>query len=371
MDDRRLAEVAEPRFGRHETFAPRFGWLHKAYILVKDAGPEGSDLFHRGDAPVRLGVGKNMVNAIRYWLQAFKLTREHPHPAPAYRAYVASPTWRARWLLDEDGADPYLEDTGSLWLLHWWLVSGTPSDKCLAPSWYVMFHLAPFSKMTKTEMTTVVARYVNESYSGDSLPATESIKRDIDCLIKMYAVEQEHNPLSPGSFEDLLMSPFRELGLLEGYGRGEDRLWRFTSRTRSTLPAPVLLYACLDYASQFAGGSSISLARLANEPGAPGRAFRIREPELASSIEGLVVGHPDLQITDSLGQRSLTFATDPKRLAWDILDEHYGKIRKREGFPTPEEWLQRYPRLAHDSRRRERAKQPQQRDALEPMEESA
>ena len=368
MSDSRLADATKPRFGRHETFAPRFGWLHKAYMLVKD----DSEIFHREDAPVRLGVGKNMVHAMRYWSQAFKLTKEHPHKDPSYRAHVASPTWRARWLLDEDGADPYLEDTGSLWLLHWWLLSSAPGEECLAPSWYVMFHLAPFSKVTASEMAAVITRYVNEGYSADALPAPESINRDVDCLIKMYALDQEYNPLSPGSFEDLLMSPFRELGLLEGQGRGRDRIWRFTSGSRPNLPAPVLVYACLDYATHFSTGpGSISLARLANEPGAPGRAFRMREPELTKAIESLVSEHPSLQITESLGQRSLSFTDAPRSLAWDILDEHYGRVRQREGFPTEEEWRRRYPGLGEDNDQRPRRKQPRQPEPLELIEENA
>lgn len=368
MSDSRLADAAEPRFGRHETFAPRFGWLHKAYMLVKD----DSEIFHRENAPVLLGVGKNMVNAMRYWSQAFKLTKEHPHKDPSYRAYVASPTWRARWLLDEEGADPYLEDTGSLWLLHWWLLSTAPGVKCLAPSWYVMFHLAPFSRVTAAEMVGVITRYVNESFDADTLPAPESINRDVDCLIKMYALDQEYNPLSPGSFEDLLMSPFRELGLLEGHGKGKGRVWRFTSGSRPNLPAPVLVYACLDYASHFAAGSgSISLARLANEPGAPGRAFRMREPELTKVIESVVGEHSSLQITESLGQRSLSFNQDPHSLAWDVLDEQYGRVRQRADCPTGEEWRKRYPGLDEDNNRRSRKKQPRQSETLQLIEENA
>lgn len=374
MSDSRLAEATEPKFSRHETFAPRYGWLHKAHTEIVRDGEGGSDIFHRENAPVLLGVGKNMVNAIRFWSQAFKLTREHPHPDPSNRAYLASPTWRAEWLLGENGADPYLEDTGSLWLLHWWLLSSEPGEggaKCMVPSWYVMFHLAPFSKVTTAEMITLITRHVNESYAKEAVPAAESIKRDVECLIKMYALELEPNPLSQGSFEDQLMSPFRELGLLEGQGKGKDRVWRFTTRSRSNLPAAVLLYACLDYASHFPGGNSISLARLANEPGAPGRAFRMREPELIKVIEPLVTEHADLQITDSLGQRSLSFIGDPQKLAWDVLDRHYGDIRRQDGFPTPEQWKQRYPGLDHLNAGRKREQQSDQLKTLELIEEQA
>ncbi|KOU49278.1 hypothetical protein ADK56_18475 [Streptomyces sp. MMG1522] len=367
MPDSRLAEAVELSFGRHETFAPRFGWLHKAYMQVKDH----SDIFLRDDAPVVLGVGRNMVYAMRYWSRAFKLTKEHDHEDPKQRAQLAAPTWRARWLLDEDGADPYLEDTGSLWLLHWWLLSAdSPAAKCWAPSWYVTFNLAPRSRVTAAELTRVITRQVHETFPEKDWPAAESISRDVDCLIKMYASDQELNPLSPGSFEDLLMSPFRELGLLEGQGKGKERTWRFTNGARSNLPASVLAYACLDYAARFhSSAGSISVARLAEEEGAPGRAFRMREPEITKAIESIVSDHPRLQLVEALGQRSLRFEDAPQDLAWDILDEHYDHVRRRDRFPTPEDWEERYPglRRAGVKRPRKQGQRTEEQDLIEGM----
>ncbi|HEX6077257.1 MAG TPA: DUF4007 family protein [Micromonosporaceae bacterium] len=52
-------------FSRHETFQPRFGWLHKAYNALTDPNV-GSEVFLSDNATVTLGVGKNMVNAIRF-----------------------------------------------------------------------------------------------------------------------------------------------------------------------------------------------------------------------------------------------------------------------------------------------------------------
>ena len=102
-------------------------------------------MFLQQDAPVRLGVGKNMVNAMRYWSYAFKLTDEHPRGGSSRAHRRPSPTWEARWLLDEDGADPYLEDTGSLWLLHWWLLS----PPAFAPTWWVAFNTMSSSRFTE------------------------------------------------------------------------------------------------------------------------------------------------------------------------------------------------------------------------------
>ena len=53
---------ANPIFARHETFHPRFGWLKKGFDKVSENG----EIFSNDMAPVVMGVGKNMVNAIKY-----------------------------------------------------------------------------------------------------------------------------------------------------------------------------------------------------------------------------------------------------------------------------------------------------------------
>jgi Protein of unknown function (DUF4007) len=102
-----------------------------------------------------------MVNAIRYWAQAFNLTTEYPIGGTS-RAMAASPTWEAYWLLDEDGADPYLEDPASLWVLHWWLLS----PETLAPTWWVAFHSLPTGRFTEVELSDVVMRQVRLGSAG-------------------------------------------------------------------------------------------------------------------------------------------------------------------------------------------------------------
>ena len=53
-------------FGRHESFPLRFGWITKGL----DALATDTNVFAGEDATVTLGVGKNMVAAMRYWLLA-------------------------------------------------------------------------------------------------------------------------------------------------------------------------------------------------------------------------------------------------------------------------------------------------------------
>jgi uncharacterized protein DUF4007 len=54
------------RFSGHETFPCRYTWLPKAFKAIKDDPRAFTD---EESAMVKLGVGKNMVRAMRFWAQ--------------------------------------------------------------------------------------------------------------------------------------------------------------------------------------------------------------------------------------------------------------------------------------------------------------
>ena len=94
-------------FSGHESFQCRQLWLKKGYDYLKSGKS-----FNDEDSVVLLGVGKNMVSSIRYWMKAFNhITADDQL------------TQFANKLLADKGYDPYLEDEGSLWLLHYQLVN--------------------------------------------------------------------------------------------------------------------------------------------------------------------------------------------------------------------------------------------------------
>src|SRR5438046_2950320 len=127
----RLEEVATLAFARHETFHPRYGWFRKG-VKAAEQSPE---VFSKESAPVELGVGKNMVRAIRFWGRAAKVLADAANPRQP-RLPLSVPSQNGRALFDErTGLDPYLEQPGSLWLLHWWLLA----PPCLVPVWWLAF----------------------------------------------------------------------------------------------------------------------------------------------------------------------------------------------------------------------------------------
>ena len=77
-------------FQGHDTFLCRNNWLKKGYDFI-----QGGSNFNNPEAVVQLGVGKNMVSAIRYWLKAFGMTDDTDTLLPV-----------AHELLSADGFDP-------------------------------------------------------------------------------------------------------------------------------------------------------------------------------------------------------------------------------------------------------------------------
>jgi len=298
-------------FARHETFHPRYGWLKKGY----DAAASNPDVFLRGDAPVILGVGKNMVRAIRYWCRAFKVLDEYPRPSQP-RVQSAKPTQFGHALLDGDGWDPYLENPASLWLLHWYLLR----PECYAPAWSVVFNRAVSSTVSDQELLEVLFDARNREPEWADV-ADASLRKDRDCLIRMYAYQSRRDGRPA---EDGLDSPFAELELLQHIG-GDGHHYAFQRGHAASLPAEIVVCACLDY-MDFSGDASaqmISMSRLALDEGAPGRVFRIGEEAVRESVAAC----PDLagrvQVVESVGGAQLVSHDDPAEVAWGLLDSFY------------------------------------------------
>ncbi|MBR4383730.1 MAG: DUF4007 family protein, partial [Selenomonadaceae bacterium] len=101
------------KFRAHDTFFIRKGWLSKGMRCVD----EKPDVFvAREENPMDvLGLGANMVKALRWWLQAVGLTTE-------------SKIGKRIQTFTELGAtvyesDRYIEERGTLWLLQYRLAT--------------------------------------------------------------------------------------------------------------------------------------------------------------------------------------------------------------------------------------------------------
>ena len=198
----RLAEAAERSFARHETFHPRYSWFRKAYAhVVEDGG-----IFTRPDAPVEIGVGKNMVRSIRFWGMAARLIIDDPQNTRG-RGARSVPTRRGRALFGTGGWDPYMEDPGTLWLLHWLLLA---PKKSRLPIWWLAFNEFNAVEFAEEDLQPAVSTLLDTAPEWPK-PHPNSIGKDISALLRTYAPAER---TGRARIDDLLDCPLRELTLL-------------------------------------------------------------------------------------------------------------------------------------------------------------
>lgn len=307
----RLTEAAEPTFARHETFHPRHGWFRKAYTFVV----EDSQVFTQEDAPVRLGVGKNMVRAIRFWGLAAKLIAPNPQP-PNPRAPDLVPTRLGHDLFGVSGWDRYMEDPGTLWLLHWLLLA----RPCRLPVWWLAFNEFHPVEFADDDLEAAAIAQLG-AVAGWAAPHPSSIKKDVSVLLRTYAPAER---LGRTGIDDLLDCPLRELNLI-GRSAVPNR-YRFTLGAKPTLPSAVLAYAVLDFVDHTdTGGSTVTLSRLAHESGAPGKAFKLTESEVQATLEPIIDETDTIALTTTTGDVQLSWSKEPREVATEILGHHYDR----------------------------------------------
>lgn len=288
-------------FGRHETFAVRYGWLSKGF----QAMTENDKIFESDEATVRLGVGKNMVTAIRYWLRACRMIDPIEN----------TPTDLGQRILSEDGLDPYLEDEATIWLLHWLLTTNAE----LATSWYWFFNRFHKPEFTGQELSTALIDFVNDQVINKKKPSTSTLKNDATLLPRMYT-QSRGNTRTP--FEEALDSPFALLKLVTQSSGG--RSYQSRPGSRPDLPLGVLGFAVIEM-FEMKRTSAIPVEDLMYSKDsypAIGSVFRLTENDLVTKLERLVEFIPGIfDIRDTAGQHQIYLSKATDAIAF--ITKHY------------------------------------------------
>ncbi|MDB4952198.1 MAG: hypothetical protein JWM27_4847 [Gemmatimonadetes bacterium] len=300
FDGSARAAAVGPAFARHETFHPRHGWLKKGF----DAALIDSHVFLRADAPVVLGVGKNMVRAIRYWCHAFRVLETTSHGSV--------PTSFGRQLLGPSGWDPYLEDLGSLWLLHQQLLAA-PS---FASAWEYAFLVAARPEFTPEELLRGLSEYAGRTYPT-ARNAESSLRKDVTCILRMYASGETTRSLG----EESIRCPFVELGLISpGVAPGS---FAFSFGDKPGLTPELICAASLRFATRTAPGArTVALARLLRDREGPAAALKLTEASLYSAIEEVVERYRGIDLSEAGGIVQLTYS-DAAAAADELTRAHY------------------------------------------------
>lgn len=294
------SEILKFTFSGHDSFQCRQLWLKKGYDFVQ----EGQS-FNSEDAVVQLGVGKNMVSAIRYWMKAFNIIDSKDNPTD----------FGTKLFDEETGYDPYLEDEASLWLLHYQLVKTG-----LASIYSIVFNEFRKEKLFFTKETFLnYLKRIQEANPELSFN-DNTIAKDFTVFVNMYKNDNDSNDI-----EDSFSGILSELGMLktsfiqDNNGKKIEQ-FQIENNERDSLPEAVVLYSILDNLKY---GNSISLNSLEFDTNSPSSVFALNRSGLVNKIYGIVKEDKNITFTDHAGIKELQFKNKPN--AYSILDKYYGK----------------------------------------------
>lgn len=275
-------------FSGHESFTCKTLWLKKGFEFSKHLFD-----FNAPEAVITLGVGKNMVSSIRYWSRAFGIIKED------------KVTDFGTYLLDNaNGKDPYMEDLGTLWLLHYKLVSQGE-----ATLYNLVFGSLQRERKTfdRQNVTNFVYRKMMED-GKQKLFNENTIKKDVGVLLQNYVLPQKTKAFD--DYNALLI----DLELI----RTEDgKTYQFNTEGKRKIPWQIFLYAILDTKGTDYTVSYDTLQYL-------GLMFCMTDMEVIDICKEIIRHYPtEIIYSDTAGIRQLQFVEPIGQK--EVLDEYYGK----------------------------------------------
>lgn len=293
------------KFRAHDTFFIRKGWLSKGMKYVQQNPCVFVDK-EKNPMDV-LGIGANMVKALRYWLQAVGLTEE-----TAGRRREQHFTELGSCIYAHDR---YLEETGTLCLLQYKLATNLHE----ATSWYCFFNCFEMNEFTKEDFVLQLQKFIDER-EPDSMPALRSMDDDFMCIVNTYLPRYKINA-NRISAENNIDCPLGELGLID-IANKKKKTYRKAAPITATIN-PWIMLACInDYADE---KDEISLSSLLTGERSIGKVFNLDAVNLLDVLHNIEsLGEVKVIRTAGLDVVRLT----NKRTFLDCVKRYYKEIEE-------------------------------------------
>jgi len=266
------------RISGHETFPCRYTWLPKA---VRGLAANRKLFGDEEQAMVALGVGKNMVRAIRFWSQVAGVA------TAGSKGGGHSLTEVGRVLLSERGLDPFLEDIRTLWLIHWNL-STDVQNPLLA--WDFLLNRWQEPELVPSKVLKALQQEAAKQDGGLS-PVT--LEHHFDTFLHTYVPTRGRKGEVQ---EDNLDCPLVELELIVKIGERElDRLagkrepiYTFRREEKPEITPELFVYCLNDYwRKHYAHEDTLTFREVAHGHGSPGQIFKLPEEDIRARVETL------------------------------------------------------------------------------------
>lgn len=225
---------------------------------------------------VSLGVGKNMVRSIRFWVQTMDV-------AAPRQDRTLEPTSFGEAVFADHGFDPFLEDIRTLWLLHW-NVAARPDDALFA--WDYLLHRWPYVELTRSE---ALAAFVRETRRLNRSHSDVTLGQHLDVFLHTYVPRGRNARPS----EDSLDCPLAELELLQVVGErrvdGSGRLepvYAFRREAKPEITMALFEYCLNDYwKKRHDGEATLTYRDVAFAQGSVGQALKLPEDDIRARLD--------------------------------------------------------------------------------------
>ena len=278
------------KFSGHESFHCRAFWLKKGYDFVQNENKFSAQ------SGIQLGVGRNMVDSIRFWLKSFEIIDEKEIK-----------TDFGSKLLADNGWDPFLEDEASLWLLHYKLCSTNFSS---------IYNLV-FSELRKLKPEFSKNHFVSLVKEKESNNSDNVLLKDFSVLTRSYYAKGSKDK------EESYSGLFSELGLLNSVGEDENKnqLFHIENKSQNNIPWEVILFTILDNPYY---ESSIGLATMYSSSYGVGTVFAMSQDALEDKLIEISKNIKGVTYRNDSGIKELQFK-NKKPNKFKVLDEYYKK----------------------------------------------
>ncbi|WP_202619492.1 DUF4007 family protein [Aeromonas media] len=281
------------RFSGHQTFPLRYGWIFKYINTNFDV--KGRKSLSIEEQMIRMGVGKNMVASMQYWMKVLGLIDSDDALTPLAKKLFINPS-----PLDRD-----MDFIGTTWLLHW-VGQAICGEKPVlnASRWW--FNYSTGVKLDRTQLCLDIESSLNHHARNIN---SATLKKDVDCLFATYAVR---NGGSRRFTEENFTSPFAELDLIVAL---DSKTYLAELSERKSLPDEIFTYALINYLKNRMCGylgamstNTIAFTELLGGVGTPGRVFRLSADGLSDKLDAAQkLTHGIVSWTDTQGLRQVQF----------------------------------------------------------------
>lgn len=216
------------KFRGHETFFIRKGWISKG---IKNVKKDPHVFMGKNSESIdTLGMGSNMVKSLRYWLQAVGVTTENT-------------SGKRKQTLTKFGEiidyyDKYIEEMGTLWLLHYKLAT----NKEEATAWYFFFNVFMNVEFNREDFIIKLKDFIREN--GQKEVSERALEDDYNCILNTYIskTRMREGKIEP---ENNIDCPLGELKLLD-ISNKKDKIYKKSFIKQTDIHPLIVLSVIID-----------------------------------------------------------------------------------------------------------------------------